>query len=249
MATEGDLRRAQGAEVFLARREFPAGTFPARALLGAAGAEGVDWGLSLFRGRLAEISGSSASAVLTLAFDLVREAQGLGEPAAWISERARTFFPPDAAAAGADLERLAVILVPSPERAPAAADTLVRSGGFGLVVIDLAGMETVGGEGGGRGRRTSNERCVPLGIQSRLAALAERHGTAVVVLTEKSEGRPSLGPLVSLRVAAERGEENARGAGAGSKGLPVVEARILKDKRRGARISRKELCHGPPGWR
>ncbi|MGQ9592629.1 MAG: recombinase A [Planctomycetota bacterium] len=249
MATEGDFRRAQGAEALLERGALPAGIFPAREFLGADGAEGGDWGLSLFRGRLAEISGSSASAVLTLAFDLVTEAQGLGEPAAWISERARTFFPPDAAAAGADLERLAVILVPSPERAPAAADTLVRSGGFGLVVVDLAGMEIGGGERGGRVRPASSERCVPLGIQSRLAALAKRHGTAVVFLTEKPEGRPSLGPLVSLRVAAVRRETTARGAGAGSRGLAVVEACILKDKRRGARIHRKEFCHGPPGWR
>lgn len=201
----------------------------------------ASWGLGLFRGRLGEISGASATAVLTTAFGLVREAQVSGEVVAWISERGCTFFPPDCAASGIDLERLVVILLPVRDWGPAA-DLLVRSRGFGLVILDLAGASLLAVGGG-----DPIERRVPLGIQSRLAALAKKHETAVIFLTEKAPERPSFGPLVSLRIATSRREEKARRDGGPAE--LHIEARILKDKGSGLRLEFGELCHGPPGWK
>lgn len=198
----------------------------------------------VFRGRLAEVSGGAMSAALTLAFRLVREAQAEGEPAAWILGRGSTFFPPDAARAGVDLAALAVVRLPvargpsdgsrsrtgrdasrgrgSHDLAAAkAADLLVRSGGFGVVVLDL----------GSRAR-------LPLAPQARLAGLAERHRTLVLCLTESSPEDPSLGSLVSLRLEAARcgPEERSR-----------WQARVLKDKRLGMRWQHEEVSRAPDG--
>src|SRR5207245_477963 len=77
-----------------------------------------------------------------------------------------------------------------------AADALVRSGAFGLVVMDLA-------EGS----------VLPIPLQARLVKLAQRHETALVCLTRSGPGHGSLGPLVSLRAEAQRprdGEDRSR---------------------------------------
>src|SRR5688572_143463 len=118
------------------------------------------WGLASLTGRLTEVSGSHTAASLTLVFRLVVQAQRIGETVAWIAASGSTFFPPDAGAAGADLSALPVVLCfppparchppPAPPRgslrgrwateaaeAVRAADLLLRSGGFGLVVLDL----------------------------------------------------------------------------------------------------------------
>ena len=117
------------------------------------------WGLSALCGRLAEISGSHACASLTLVFRLVLEAQRQGEPVAWISRKESVFFPPDVADSGVDLETLAVVWVGAMRLAARAADHLVRSGAFGLVVLDVG----------------ANDRMAPP-MQSRLAGLAKKHG-------------------------------------------------------------------------
>ena len=156
-------------------------------------------------GSLAELSGGPRSATLTFACRLVLEAQQRAEPVAWSTDPTSSFFPPDAADSGVDLDALAVIRTEKKERA---ADLLVRSGGFGLVVLD-------------RGRLLD----LPLPIQTRLAGLAKRHHTAIVILTEKTRVSPSLGSLVSLRADASRTQK------AGDRFL--CELNILKDKRYG----------------
>ena len=75
------------------------------------------WTGASLGGCLAELSSAGAAPSLTLACRLVRELQHQGEPVAWITQTASTFFPPDVA--------------------DGAADQLARSGAFGLVVIDL----------------------------------------------------------------------------------------------------------------
>ena len=180
------------------------------------------WGLDTFRGRFAELSGGAATAALTLAFRLVLEAQRRAEPVAWVTHPGGTFFPPDAAAGGVDLEALAVIRVASLERAPRAAELLLRSGGFGLVVLDLGRVLQL-----------------PLSVQTRLAGLTRKHHAALIALTEKDSELPSLGPLVSLRLEAERA------AKVGDRF--ACRARVLKDKRRGEPWSHQELCRGPSG--
>jgi recombination protein RecA len=189
------------------------------------------WGLAACRGLLVELCGGPATAVLTLACALVRQAQRLGEPAAWVGRRQRMFFPPDAAEAGVDLEALAVVFVPpaaaGAQGAPRALDHLVRSGGFGLVVADL-----------GRERRLS------LAAQGRLAGLARRHQTAIILLSEigVADGRPlSLGPLVSRRIEALRHSKAN-----GPHFTYHCEARVLHDKR-GASWRHLEPCRAPSG--
>ena len=69
------------------------------------------WGLTAMRGRLVEISGRGATAVLTTAASLVVEAQTAGEPVVWVTLAQATFFPPDLALSGVDLAALVVVRV------------------------------------------------------------------------------------------------------------------------------------------
>jgi recombination protein RecA len=180
------------------------------------------FGLAAFAGRLAEISGRHGGAPLTLVFRLVLEAQQRSEPVAWIGRGDSVFFPPDAAEAGVDLDALPVILAPDSRMAARAADHLVRSGGFGLVVLDIG----------------EDDR-LPRALLARLAGLASKHGTALLCVTEKDARRPSLGSLVSLRAEAVRRDEEG--------GRFRCEVRVLKDKRHGPGGTHLEVCHGPDG--
>jgi len=183
---------------------------------------GVRWDLSAFTGRFGEISGDEAGACLSLVFRLVHEAQRRGEPTAWVGRRDCVFFPPDVARAGVDLAALPVIWTPDSLAAARTADRLVRSGAFGLLVVDL-------GPGA----------VLPLHAQARLVGLAQKHDTALLFLTEKDRDRPSLGSLVSVRAHAAR----TRREGDRFR----CEAQVLKDKRRGPNWEHAEMCHGPDG--
>ena len=221
------------------------------------------WGVQTLFGRLSEVSSGPGTAALTLTLRLAVEAQRLGEPVAWITDRSSSFFPPDARATGVDLDALVCVFPPRsprgdgvfpprsrgnrfPRRSPQkdggslvlhAADLLVRSGGFGLVVLDLGGDDL---------RRNID---LPMAMQSRLAGLARRHQTAILCLTEKSRDERSLGSLVSLRVEAVRAEK------VGDRFR--YEVHILKDKHSGSGHSDggwrpedlvwEEACHAPDG--
>jgi recombination protein RecA len=195
------------------------------------------WGLPQIAGRLVELSGNGPTATLTVAFGLVLDAQHLGEPAAWITLPQSTFYPPDVAEAGIDLSALAVVRAPDGLAAGRSATQLVRSGAFGLVVIDF-GMKNHDG------RPTR----VPAPLQTRLVGLAQKHDTAVVVLTEKNPEHPSLGSLVSLRANVQRKQVN-RSSFVSHPVPALYEVRldIIKDKRRGPGREHREVCHGPAG--
>jgi recombination protein RecA len=197
----------------------------------------IAWDYAQLAGRFVELSGTHATAVLTSAFGLVLEAQRAEEPVAWVALAESSFFPPDAAEGGADLHRLPLVRVPDGRTAGWAADQLVRSGGFGLVVLDLGGVPRIG----------APPRKVPEPLQQRLVGLAQKHATAVVVLTDKPADAPSLGSLVSLRAEAQRAPRFGLAAPE-SAGFPCrVEVRVLKDKRRGPGRTSQEICHGPAG--
>jgi recombination protein RecA len=179
------------------------------------------WTLSEVAGRLVEISGSTASAALTLTFVLVREAQERGEPVGWVTMSETSFYPPDAAQNGTDLGTLVVVRLSHAESISRAGEKLLRSGGFGVVVLDLGAAD------------------IPMPLQTRLTGLAHRHHTALVCLTKKESRAFSLGSLVSLRAHAERQRaENNRFA---------CTLRVLKDKRRGPTWHYEELYTGPAG--
>ena len=204
-----------------------------------ADAESSPWGLAAFRGRLIELSARGSTATLTTATELVLEAQRAAEPVAWIvpwtqDPRASTFYPPDVATSGIDLAALVVVRAPQVIDAARAAERLLRSGAFGLVVLDLASVELAG-------RRTDQ---IPDHVLGRLVTLAQAHDAAIVCLTEKPPEGGSLGSLVSLRAEALRTRRAS--AGPDEAGFEIT-VRTLKDKRRGPGWSRTIKARGPAG--
>jgi len=179
------------------------------------------WTVAEVAGRLVEISSSGASGSLTIIFGLVREAQERKEPVGWVTSMESFFYPPDAAHGGVDLAALVVIRVLHAASIPVAGEKLLRSGGFGLIVLDLGTAD------------------IPMPIQSRLTGLAQHHHAALVCLTEKENKTFSLGSLVSLRAHAERQRNSDHRF--------ACRLRVLKDKRHGPTWSHEELCHGPAG--
>ncbi len=179
------------------------------------------WTLDEVAGRLVEISGSTASAALTLTFALIHEAQQRGDPVGWVTLADSFFYPPDAARGGTDLTALVVVRLAHAESIARAGEKLLRSGGFGIIVLDLGAAD------------------VPMALQTRLTGLAHRHHTALICLTEKSRSAFSLGSLVSLRVHAEkkRVEDNRF----------ICALQVLKDKRRGPTWNYEKPYTGPAG--
>ncbi|MFZ6179401.1 recombinase A [Nannocystis pusilla] len=205
-------------------------------------------------GKLIEVSGGAAGARLTTAVALVRQAQLEGETTVWIQPAGGPLFPPDLADSGVDLDALIVIHIPE-DRGPAgiarAAELLLRSGGYGLCVLDLSAPPPPRADASDKlpaGDRSVPEgmpvRTCPRGLhgsawQARLAGLARVHGCRVVLLTRRSAQRDSLGPMVGLRLQPRR---ERRGAG-----LFAVRPDILKHKGAAPRLAASELRRGPWG--
>lgn len=164
------------------------------------------WGLAM--GRLTEISGVGGGAGLTLAASFLRRAQGRGSTVLWLGCDAKTFYPPDMRAAGVDLERLPLLFLPQPQDAALAATRLLSSGGFDLLVWDLASWKKPPSQ-------------LPVALLARLGAMARHHRAMVLILTAKPEDEASLGCLVGLRlgVEAEVGDPS------------LLRVKVLKDKR------------------
>jgi recombination protein RecA len=179
------------------------------------------WKLAEIAGRLVEISGSTASAALTIAFTLIREAQQHGEPVGWVTLSDNTFYPPDVAQGGVDLAALVVVRLNRADSIARAGEKLLRSGSFGVVVLDLGAAD------------------IPMPLQTRLTGLAHRHHSALICLTEKTPAGFSLGSLVSLRAHAEKKRV--------ADNRFACALRVLKDKRRGPTWNYEELYTGPAG--
>ncbi len=166
-------------------------------------------------GRLAELSGRRSCGRTTLAVSLLIQAQREDEPVAWVQLESGSLYPPDLADSGIDLDALVVVRIPPRAGARGlskAAEMLLRSGAFGLVVVDYTA-------GAPRGDAW----------QGRLSAMARKHGSRVILLSDREEGAASLGAMVALRVtpAHER-----RGPG-----RFAVEQRIMKDKLGGGALA------------
>ena len=180
------------------------------------------WSLAQLAGRLCELSSDSGAGLLTAAFRLVLDAQFGHEPVAWITATPDTFFAPDAADNGVDLNALVVVHVPDARSAARSADRLLRSGAFGLMVMDLHA-----------------DPAIPFPLQARLAHLARAHETALLCLTSKARETPSLGPMVCLR-----GQSSCRRLGVDRFQYDIE---ILKDRRHGPGWRHTEICRGPDG--
>jgi recombination protein RecA len=192
------------------------------------------WQLRDLEGRLVELSGQQAAAQLTAAFGLVLEAQLCGDRAAWVTFEQSAFFPPDAAAGGVDVESLPVVRIGNVLAAGRAAEHLVRSGGFGLVVVDLS-SDT----GRVRSRRHVPD-AFPVPLLTRLLGLARTHHAALLMLTSKSSDAASVNSLVSLRADAQWHPVDGRYA---------VRIQAIKDKRRAPGWDHVEACRGTVGMR
>ena len=187
------------------------------------------WSLATLRGRLVELSARGASAKLTTAMEIVSEAQTQHEPVAWLTLGNATFYPPDVAECGIDLAALVVVRTHDAMAAARSAERLLRSGAFGLVVIDL---------GSGNGAELSMQ------IQGRLVTLAQTHDAAIVCLTEKANDTASIGSLVSLRAEALRSRGDARAATGNEFAVTV---RVIKDTRSGPGWTQTLKRRGPAG--
>ena len=160
---------------------------------------------------------------------------------AWIATTRSLFFPPDAVESGIALERLVLLRLETPGAQIRAATRVVHSGAFGLVVVDLADSlppESFGPQSvrqsvrqvrksrpnsaAASGRTSMSRPGTPRGLPhlSRLAGLAHKYRTAVVLLTDKPPAAPSLDPRVGKRFDASR-----RGNG--------IVITVLKDKGKG----------------
>lgn len=188
-------------------------------------------------GRLVELSSPSpgAGACTSTAVSLLRRAQREGETTAWVQPRGGPLHPPDLHEAGIDLEALVVVHVPMTKGTEGAAglckaaELLLRSGAFGMVVVDLGALPA----GARSASRTS--------WQGRLLGLSRQHESRVILLTEKPTHADSLGPLIGLRVEPRRTRR--------ADGSFAVEPHVLKNKS-GAPVSPAvDYFVGPPGLR
>ncbi|MEB3221081.1 MAG: recombinase A [Candidatus Sericytochromatia bacterium] len=199
----------------VARHPAVSGVSPARCFLPQA-ATTPTLDLATLQGRLTELrAGQGAHA---WALRLVWQAQRVGEPAAWLAPGDRVFFPPDAAAGGIDLAALPVVRLAEPVARLRATDLLLRSGAFGLLVLDWEGAPAPSGH-----------------VVSRLVGLAQAHGTALVCLV----GAAGWGPLVSARLEASWRRE--------APGRYRCEVRALKDRRAGPGWREEVVFDGPDG--
>ncbi len=190
------------------------------------------WSLADLSGRVVELSGQGATAVLTVAVGLVLKAQQQQEPVAWITLPAATVFPPDVARHGVDLGALLFVRVETAAAMLRAADHLLRSGAFGLVVLDLPAPIDV-----------------PLPAQVRLAGLVKRHEAVLVYLAASGSGASRSGEsgmaavssLVSLRATCHRQRVEA--------GRFECTLHVTKDKRRGQEWHHAQVFDGAVGLR
>lgn len=196
------------------------------------------WSFAQLRGQLVELCAGAASSALSFSARLIAQAQGEDAPVAWVTSGESLFFAPDMLRNRVDLGALAIVWPPGHMQVLRAVDALLRSGGFGLVIVDF-----------GEGARISDAQ------QDRLARMAKRHEATVVFLRGQplGQGRRAGASLqrandsrpgalrVSLRVEATR----VRAAG----GDFCCVLRALKDSRRAPGWSEKEVRHGTPGLR
>lgn len=195
------------------------------------------WRMSYLAGKLVELRAAKASGLLTTGIDLVRQAQNALEPAAWVTSTHSLFFPVDARTWGVDLSRLAVVRVPGIPAMLRVADRLIRSGAFGLILVDcVSSLPPPAPEPGGKG---SNFSCISFSQQSRLLRLAKQHHSTLVFLTSRHAPLSAENTLICLRGEAQRRRE--------ALDLYHVHIHMLKDKQCGPGWRHEIRCCGPDG--
>jgi recombination protein RecA len=186
------------------------------------------------RGCLTEICGAASSGRTTLLFSFLSHATRNQEVCALV-DASDAFHPASAQAAGVDLTKLlwvrcnaqAASRRQSPhmivlEQALKATDLLLQSGGFGAIVVDLAGLPA------GAARR------VPLASWFRFRRAVEETPTALLALEQQANARTcaSLVMDVSRHTEQWSGSSAAHGQLLRSAGLHVE---VTRDRVTGAK--------------
>ena len=198
--------------------------------------------------RLVEVSAAQGRGCFTTAVSNLIAAQQRDEPTAWVQlELGGALYPPDLADSGIDLDALLVVQAPSPKAQLRSAELLVRSGAFGLLVLDLTYAGSYAGSTASRDPRSLAAKRAPSRFhrvsdpawQSRLAALAREHQSRILVISSKADEAPSLGPMVTLRLAP-RWERSAPGE-------LLLDQVVLKNKGGGSLPSARASYRTPAG--
>lgn len=181
------------------------------------------WNLQEVQGRLVEISEPHPIAALSFCFLLVHEVQMADGCAAWIGSTDSTFYPPDAEKVGIDLRNLPILRLTDVQSLGRAAEILLRSGAFQLVLLDLG-----------------YDPAIPVARLAQLNGLVRKHNACVVFLTRKQRGEQSVGPLISLhaRTSRQHVETNSFSC----------ELQILRDKQRGKKWTWQTCLSGVEGY-
>ncbi len=140
------------------------------------------------RGKLTEVSGPPASGKTALVLRFVSHALSLGEPTTYLDVM-RSLDLQSCERAGVSLQRLLVVRPPSLQAAFQSAEELLRSGGFGLVVLDLAGM--------------IRKRAISLPSLFRLSRISKEVDATVLLLTDAVPGASGFGSTISLRLSCQ----------------------------------------------
>jgi RecA/RadA recombinase len=182
------------------------------------GLAGLDQALGggLPRGKLIELTGARSSGRMTIALGAIVEAQRAGELAA-IVDAADAFDPRSAHAAGVVLPRLLWVRPAGFLGGLQAADRVLDAGGFGLLVVYLAGVALTQ-----RLERTPRHRKIPSGgvgapAWARLQQRAEKSSTAVLLVAE----HPLAGSFAVATLEARRGRATWTGL------LDGIESTVL----------------------
>ena len=220
--------RAESARLVSAS-EQPA---PARLPAGSAALDALTGG-GLMRGRIVELSGPRSSGRMSTVLTMTAAVQAAGELCA-IIDVADALDPRSAVRAGVILPRLLWVRPSCVLDGLKAADWVLDAGGFGLVVLYVAGAEVQRVEGDARTswrRRSAMVRGEAPWI--RLSRRAERAKSALVVVGD----RPIVGTVAAVSLLAERGQVRWLG---GERGQP----RLLDGVRGRIAVARSKL--GPP---
>lgn len=182
-------------------------------------------------GRLTQIASGPQGGGSTVAAAVVHTFQRQRQPVAWVQWQGGSLYPPDLHAQGIALEALLVVHVgPAGQTHPRlrATELLLRSGGFGLVVVDVSQGQLPSG----------------LAWQHRLQHWARQQHSAVLLLTQAQQRPghgPSLGALVSLQLCPHRISVGH--------GMFEQHCEVGKNKLGTATEPWQWLACGPPGLR
>lgn len=197
------LRELQGVMPAELAQRLHMGTAPARTDATPRFATGIAaldalLGGGLPRGRLCEITGPLSSGRTSLGLALLAAVTRSGEIAA-VVDAADAFDPASAAAAGVALERVLWARAQQPHEALRCAERLLDARGFGVVVVDLFGVEE-------RTPRPAASRAAPRRVAAlsspafwkRLSHSAHASGTALLL----SAPHAQAGPFAALTLEA-----------------------------------------------